>query len=399
MLARFDQRRGCIEGYQVVAVSNRKSLQPWQANDRVMIHSFEPKVKLHLDKPILHLGPHRVIQEQEEVTRVGGVTFVRLRGVSSDVVFPPSDEASGSNSVSSDIHPRPPSRFQADFPMDVGLDGQAFSHFMFARPLDHADIAERSTLPFPYGNLWPPPGIPAQHRVAGVDNAATRTRKPLDLPRPMSRQEVSDQVFRIRNGLQLRAPWGSRGVPTPGTLEWDELVRNGPSALLSILMTRPLGLNVGEEISTYSTLDPALYTPTPEKPYRGIWVGDYSSHGCEFLLINQPDDPDDHFDPSTIQQRELESDEAFAKRKHDETVYRGRLEAIKLTGDPNIPRGEYTFVADDIGDGGFEAVVQHEPFTGTRVVRSKGHIAHTGFSDGMCTPFSLGFNPCLTTRN
>jgi len=44
------------------------------------------------------------------------------------------------------------------------------------------------------------------------------------------------------------------------------------------------GVHIGEEIITYSTLDPVLYTPTPTKPWRGIWVGDYSGHGCEFLV-------------------------------------------------------------------------------------------------------------------
>jgi hypothetical protein len=50
--------------------------------------------------------------------------------------------------------------------------------------------------------------------------------------------------------------------------------------------TNSPGLHLGEEVYTYATLDPKLYTPTEEKPYRGIWVGDYSGHGCEFLLVS-----------------------------------------------------------------------------------------------------------------
>lgn len=60
----------------------------------------------------------------------------------------------------------------------------------------------------------------------------------------------------------------------------------------------------------------------------------------------------------------------------------GRLEAIKLTGDPNIPRGEYTFIAPDIGAGGFLRVADEEVFKGARVVRSAGHIAGRGFMEG-----------------
>jgi hypothetical protein len=61
---------------------------------------------------------------------------------------------------------------------------------------------------------------------------------------------------------------------------------------------------MGEEVSTYATLDPKLYTPTEEKPFRGIWVGDYSGHGCEFLLMNQPDNEEPFDEGSTKERRE-----------------------------------------------------------------------------------------------
>jgi hypothetical protein len=146
-----------------------------------------------------------------------------------------------------------------------------------------------------------------------------------------------------------------------------------------------VGMHIGEDIATYATLDPELYTPTPQYPYRGIWVGDYSGHGCEFLLIHQPERVDDDFDPDSIVRLEGEADEEYAQRKTDETVNRGRLEAIKLTGDPNVPRGEYTFIAKDLGPGGFVSTVQDPPFRGARVVKSEGHIADTGFSRGKLT--------------
>lgn len=405
IVTRYDQRRGCIEGYQLVAVSSRKNLQPWLADSRVMIHAFEPKVKLHLDKPIVHLSAtSRSDQPSEELASVGGITFIKLRGDSAtaaDVNHNHQGEASsGSHTISaadgenSADRPSPANRFQAEIPMGIGPNDNAYCNLILARPLDQAEVVQRSTLPFPYGNIWPPPVIPARHRAVGsgiVNN--TVDLMTLVNEKPTSRQEVSDQIFRVRKGLQMRVPTSglgglARDLPIPGAAGWADLTRAGPAALLSMILPATLGLNIGEAISTYSTLDPALYTPTEEKPYRGIWVGDYSGHGCEFLLINQPDDPpENRFDPESIQQREGESDEGFAKRKHDETVFRGRLEAIKLTGDPNVPRGEYTFVADDIGEGGFVAVVQHEPFTGTRVVKSKGHIAHTGFIDGRLDTF------------
>ncbi|KAK4217551.1 F-box domain-containing protein [Rhypophila decipiens] len=398
ILTRYDQRRGCIEGYQLVAVSSRKNSEPWLADSdlEVMIHAFEPKVKLHLDKPILHLPACRRDDRQAgELASVGGIQFVNLRsgGVISTPLHPDNqDEASsGSKGVSADTgteRPSPRNRFQAEVSMESGTMDNAYCNLILARPVDHAVVAKGSALPFPYGNIWPPLVIPAQQRAVGcgIPNNSVDMMSLVN-DKPTSRQELSDQIFRIRKGLHMRIPssglLGGREPTLAEAAGWAEVTNGGPAALLSMILPTPLGLNIGEAVSTYSTLDPALYTPTPEKPFRGIWVGDYSGHGCEFLLIHQPDDtPENAFDPDSVQRREDESDEQFEKRKHDEMVYRGRLEAIKLTGDPNVPRGEYTFVADDIGEGGFVTVVQHEPFTGTRVVKSKGHIAHTGFIDG-----------------
>lgn len=140
-------------------------------------------------------------------------------------------------------------------------------------------------------------------------------------------------------------------------------------------------MQIGQELATYATLDPKLYTPTKEKPFRGIWVGDYSGHGCEFLLVTQPDD-ETPFDAESIQPREEESPDEFEKRKHDETVYRGPLEAVKLTGDPNVPRGEVTFRVADLGERGLINICQYEPFEGVRIVKSQGHVGSTGFVNG-----------------
>jgi hypothetical protein len=143
-------------------------------------------------------------------------------------------------------------------------------------------------------------------------------------------------------------------------------------------------VHVGEELITYSTLDPKLYTPTVLKPWRGIWVGDYSTHGCEFLLIHQPDDETSATDEELgLVRRDSESDEEWQARRTEGRTFQGRLEAIKLTGDPNVPRGEITFVADDIGPDGVVDGPPVDPcFQGMRAVHSKGHIANTGFALG-----------------
>lgn len=199
---------------------------------------------------------------------------------------------------------------------------------------------------------------------------------------------------------------------------------------------------------TFSTLLEESYMPTREKPWQGIWVGDYSGHGCEFLLVLQCDvtspmtlsrtsstgsipggmtmaranadvglqDPDrvlqlpeaidshrvvpsddiaELAGPSTWQ---LEAD--FANRYDKEArgtkniqdddppapdaqasmeIPWGRLEAIKLTGDVNVPRGEYTWIAEDIGPKGLTRVANEQMFVGARTVKSWGHIAGRGY--------------------
>merc|ERR1712000_274801 len=128
------------------------------------------------------------------------------------------------------------------------------------------------------------------------------------------------------------------------------------------------GVRIGEEVSTWSTIDPSLYRPTPDKPFQGIFVGDYAGHGCEFLLVMHtdqapPQPPPPVRSPFTDAQREfidldlegfsdgddndglLEPSEpeppsrtrqqfpADAATHYDDRVFSGALEAVKLTGD------------------------------------------------------------------
>ncbi|KAM0459934.1 hypothetical protein ACHAO4_002060 [Trichoderma viride] len=348
ILVRYDTRRGCIEGYQLVAVSNQSTFQQWSADQDVIIHGFEPVVKLHLDKPVLQF---RVQDRQED----GGFS-----------------KRPGAN------------RFADEMPMalDERLGGM-FSNFLLTRPIDSEEAVRRLERGYPYGNMWPSPVVPANHYVSGAQSGRGLTALSMQ-DRPRSRSQVSDQTFQIRQWMELT------GTPSPLRFMGQGGLAGALQALVDEIMEEEamgagagaLGVHIGEELITYSTLDPSLYTPTPERPWRGIWVGDYSAHGCEFLLVHQPDDPPATDAELGIFRDEQDSDEAWEKKRLEARMYRGRLEGIKLTGDPNIPRGEYTFVANDLGPDGFVETATDAQFSGARIVKSEGHIAATGFLRG-----------------
>ncbi|KAB8076192.1 F-box domain protein [Aspergillus leporis] len=179
---------------------------------------------------------------------------------------------------------------------------------------------------------WPPPTIPSRNR-AYRSPESYGSEWELNSGRMES---MSEDAFRIRRWAHFRL-----GMP---------MFVAGRS----------------ETLSTYATLDPELYTPTRRRPYQGIWIGDYSAHGCEFMLFLQRDDENVPVD---------------ASEEDDENIQRGSLEAIKLTGDPNVPRGEISFKADDIGPNGLVRTADEKLFQGARIVRCRGHVAGLGFRD------------------
>ncbi|KAL8724812.1 MAG: hypothetical protein Q9166_007737 [cf. Caloplaca sp. 2 TL-2023] len=205
--------------------------------------------------------------------------------------------------------------------------------------------------------LWPPRIIPARERVRNESRHLFRGEG----HRPSSLLDASENTFRIRKWVEF----GGMGAP--------------------------LGVHIGEDVLTFSTVPEEYYTATREKPWQGIWVGDYSGHGCEFLLLIQRavdkslgppkssfETPLQHHTDGLDSQGRL----SLPVEKGGDGTCAGRLEAIKLTGDPNVPRGEYTWVAEDIGPAGLLRTADEKMFKGARVVRSLGHSAARGFRDG-----------------
>lgn len=397
IIVRYDERRGVIEGYQLLAtrepstshISGTTTLNANPDAD-VEIHDFAPQLKLHLDKPVLQIRANSLENTIRTTARRSSTPSVKGIPVASS---PPSTAAASSFN-----------KFSAETPMplDDRYNDTMFNTFMLARALPDSapSVEQRRDLPFPYGNIWPPPAIPATERVSSAHFMRDGGDSIAQEERPTRRAEISQKSFRIRSWMEMR-PAGLRGVSMgwlraslfagDGAREFDsgggvfgQASRpwlTGPYAP-GVPVHGSVGAHIGDTVSTYSTLDPEVYTPTADQPWKGIWVGDYSTHGCEFLLIKQ-DHPTPFDEAAFDATRDAgETDADFVRRKTDARRYRGSLEAVKLTGDPNVPRGECTFFASDLGDDGYVTTVEEEPFLGARVVQSKGHIARAGFTHG-----------------
>lgn len=363
ILARYNSQGGCIEAFRLLAEHGSHTYETWTHNPDVIIHTFNPKVRLFLDDPVIKLG--------------------------FDQGNRPNDK-----------------RLQTEIAMQTGRTHGICSTMSFCQPIPKALQSTAMA-------LWPPAIIPTKDRVRNESATKFRTGE----HRPQSLDLMSDGTFRIRKWLDFSNLYPSNAG------------------------------RMGEEVMTFSTLLEESYMPTNKKPWQGIWVGDYSGHGCEFLLVLQRDvttpmafsetpstgslpqgralamadasmelqDSDrvgssaqisrnhgivdsDHVaeaaGPSTWRleecfanqhgkeaRRKTQEDKPAAVDAHAPSLEApsGRLEAIKLTGDVNVPRGEYTWIAEDIGPNGLIRVANEQMFVGARTVRSWGHIAGRGY--------------------
>lgn len=389
LVARYDHRINAIEAYALVAERRQPTFQIWEWNPEAIIHTFNPRIQLDLNQPVVRLDAYGYENTDRRID----------------------------------------SRMQREVPMNVTNESPRpaagiYSSLMLAKPWP-TDITSEAT------PIWPPLTLPSTSRTRS--DSATNFRKLGNRPSGLS--ELSDGTFRMRRWMEF----SSR--QHPGTVR------------------------AGEDVTTWGTLPEECYTPTPQKPWQGIWCGDYAGHGCEFLAIMQPDEPrplperaewvvrareregsvssagswstaptdaaepteeweDDFLDYDgaehspgvdsgmedsaatlhVVSSRNGDDDarrrpsQAESTANDDDAVYRGRIEAVKLTGDPNIPRGEYTFIAPDIGPNGLIRVATEEMFKGARIVKSVGHIAARGYRDGelhTCSSTSIRKKCCF----
>lgn len=210
MITYYNPYRGTIDGYRLVAERAQTMDSSWEHDPEVIILSFKPNVRLHTDIPLLRL------------------------------------EALSPNGNSSPTSSKAFDRYDFEIPMPLSdlTDTIAQSTFMLARPAEA----------HPNASIWPPATIPSSQRVINLSDDILAGHRHVSAlvqmmtfnqtftgaQKPRNRKEINEQAFRIRHWMHT-VP-GHRGEPL--------------------------------QISTYATLDPALYTPTDARPFRGIWVGD-----------------------------------------------------------------------------------------------------------------------------
>ena len=214
-------------------------------------------------------------------------------------------------------------------------------------------------LQHPSMSLWPPWTLPATDRVRdqGPTMFATNQHRPRNLA------AASDRAFRLRTSLN----------PLPGRESQTHVQPHQSTA-------------------TFSALFRETYMPSKQKPWQGIWIGDYYSHGFEFLVVMQkrvsPNSERTEL-PETarglpagyhlVQSEVSNAQEGAEEAGSEDKGPFNRLEAIKLTGDPNVIRGQCTWLVEDLDKDLIRVAGGQEQFAGSRIYRSHMHIAEAGF--------------------
>lgn len=200
--------------------------------------------------------------------------------------------------------------------------------------------------------MWPMPDVSAS---TSPSKLPAGTSIP-DSYRPRSRPTRCHPTFSLRHRVDSPAEDGSTGVD-PTSTQPDRHV-------------------VGNAI-TYGTISPDAYATNAEKPWQGVWCGDYFDHGAELLLILQPNATNEPIPTGTVHSEETAVNSSGNVAAEDRRCK--SLLAVKLTGDSNIPRWQYSFVVPDLLKDGLLRVAEEDEFRGARVVRSALHIAAKGF--------------------
>ncbi|EPS42057.1 hypothetical protein H072_3855 [Dactylellina haptotyla CBS 200.50] len=321
LISKYMPMSGALEAFSLTVTPHDDSDPvPWSYDGEVEVHSFEPEINIR-DEPELKISPNSKASEDGEIP-------VSRRGI-----------------------------LATYFRAEAILENDAYAQMA----------------------VWPPRIIPSATRVRNQSSngfrsgGAAKQRGPfMRLPSNISINGTSVSIggfndmvgAAVDRSAFIQAPSGSKDAQS-GAMKWKVDEARRKSGYLSDKAFRlrrwaVLGdvtgdiegrFRMGERVETFAELDEELWTPTKEYPYRGIWVGNYSPHPSEFVLFHQP--------------------ATSGPQK--------RLEVIKLTGDPNVPRGEYTWIIDDLSQPVRIASEDETEWPGARVYSARAHIAEHEF--------------------
>ncbi|KAF3918240.1 hypothetical protein ABW21_db0200381 [Orbilia brochopaga] len=325
LVSKYMPLTGTLEAFNLTTTpGTQPEFTWWSWNTMVPIYPYDIKIGIR-DDPELKITPNCKASAAREIPiHRGGIFMSYLRAeaiLKKDVyaqmaVWPPrtipadtrvrNESATGFRSSvgTAGSFVRLPSNISINGLVFVGRGGRGFNDLVGAA-VDRSAFMPASTTP---------PEVKDPNAKWRVDEVRSKSGFP------------STSAFRIRK-------WAVLGDVIDGDLDG-----------------RP---RMGENVETFAELDEALWTPTKEYPYRGIWIGNYTPHASEFLLFHQP----------------------------ETTGTQKRLEVIKLTGDPNIPRGEYTWIVDDLSQPLRTADENEHEWPGAKVYLARGHIAEHEFQN------------------
>jgi len=394
ILTRYNQSRGCIEGYRLVAEHGAHTFDFWTHNPDVIIHTFNPKVRLWTDDPVIKLD---------------------LRSHTDG------------------------SRLQKEVSMQTGSQHGICSMISLCRPIP-------KELQDPSMALWPPSIIPSTERVRNESPNKFRT----DVHRPQSIALMSEYSFRIRKWLEfsnLTQPLSSvrmgEDVMTFSTIleesykptkerPWQgiwvgdysghgcefllvlqrEVTSNTRLTLLPSTGNLPEGMSIAEMEAETTEQGMPSFQPSSSEEIEFESDGNEAEPSAVPQIdngaqVNFGDDglamvgappvssnyiqigPPESIMPPDSEDRTMRPDQFAAGHSLQEIPPLGRLEAIKLTGDINVPRGQYTWIAEDIGPKGLIRVADEQMFAGARMIKSWGRIAGRGFRHDRFIPSQL----------
>ena len=389
ILVRYNPDEGCIEGFRLIAEHGAHTFDLWQHNPNVIIHTFNPKVSLWLQDPVIKFDFN---------------------------------------------HDLPGNRLQKEVTMNTGSTHGICSTLSLCKPIP-------KQLQHPSMAMWPPSIIPSVQRVRTESPSRFRDAA----QRPQSLNSMSKSTFRIRKWVQfanimqqLGAVRMGEDVVTYSTLlpescnatkerPWQgiwvgdysghgcefllvmqrEVVSNTTLSRQSSTNSLPPGMSIRQ--SSTGSLSPSLSREEREAEAQDDResgfnqvselqsYNDAAEGGMGRLSETNGETVENPAGDSNAPEAEGSNDNVTQTTSNDKSAQNtptgnweyGRLEAIKLTGDINVPRGQYTWIAEDIGPKGLIRIGNEQMFAGARMVKSWGRIAGRGFRHDRFIPSQL----------